>query len=459
MTDIGSPRRLSSGEAGVLGALATAVLGYSFLQTSMVTAGAAIQREIGTSVTLIGLAVVGAPLLAGSVCTPLLGVLGDRYGKRRVLIWVLGVYLLSSLVAIPVRSIEPLIAVRAIQGIGLAVLPLGFGLVRETMPDRARLGTGLLSGSLGFAGGISLVAGGLIADRLSWPWLFEFGSVIIALSLLLVLLFVPDTPGVRSGRLDVRGAAVLAGGLIGVLLAITWGPTKGWQSGSVLGFAAVGLVLLAWFPGLQRRTSQPLIDPALLGGGAMPVTHLAAFLLGSAQFVFYILVPQFALADGSYGFAASVTTAGLIVLPGSLIMLLGGTVAGMSRSTWAALSLGFGLMAAGGVALALLHNTVTEVVLTYVVVCLGIGMVGAALPLAIGNVAPPDRLATANGVNAVARTVGGSVGGQLAAAMLAATQPVAAVPPMEAGFIHGFVLAAVLAGVGFLAVQLRDRCL
>ena len=460
-------------DAAVITAIGAVVLCYGLTQTMLVPTTGVFQHAFGASPGVIAWAVLTAPLLSGAVLTPLLGRLGDQCGKRRVLVGVLVVYLLSNLAAIGAWQIGVLIALRAVHGISLAVVPLGYGVLREALPrHRVGFALGLTSGLMGGTSGAALVLSGLIVDHVSWRWLFVVGSALIAVALTLVLRFVPVSPRSRQGRPDVAGAVVLALGLLGVLLGLTEGPRFGWSSPTVLGLFLLGAGCLTGFVVLARLTTAPLLDVGLLTRPAVLVANFGAFVLGVTQFVFYVLLPKLAeLPTGlppalahriDYGFGASVTVAGLILLPGTLVMLPASSSAGrVARRLGprgfgqrAPLALGLAGAGFGAATLAPAHDRPGPVVLLFVVFSLGSGLATGALPKIVNDAVTADETATANGVNVVARIVGGAVGSQLAAAVVSSFPLHGTHLPAAAGFTAAFWVSAGTATVGALITLL-----
>jgi MFS family permease len=159
-------------------------------------------------------------------------------------------------------NLGALVGFRAVQGISLAVLPLGFGILREAVAaDRVALGLGVVSGVLGAGAGIGLVAGGLIVDHGSWRWLFALGAATAVGALGLVARHVPESM-VRSVRqLDLAGSGVLALALTALLLALTVGPDLGWTAPTTLGLLVVSLAALVALPVVERRAHRSVARP------------------------------------------------------------------------------------------------------------------------------------------------------------------------------------------------------
>lgn len=430
---------------GAMTALALGVLSYGLMQTMLVPAIGIIQHGLHTNSTAATWAVMSAPLLTSAILTPVASRLGDRFGRRRTLLWVLAVYLAATLLALAAPNIAVLIAARAGQGISLAALPLAFGSVPSILPPgRVHAGLGLLSGLVSGAAGVALVCGGLIVDHASWRWLFVVGAVVITSALLLTYRCVPTDEPRNPGGADLLGTVLLACGLAGILLALTVGPTSGWISLPVLVLFPGGIALLAAFGGVERRVRHPLIEMDLVLHRPVGVVHFAAFVLGTMQFLYYVLVPRLTESPTvAGGFADSVTAAGLVMLPATLVILPAGAVAGRiiaRRGPRLPLTVGLLVTAAGTALLALAHSQLWHLSVCALPIGLGTGLVMAALPARIHRAVAPTRGATANGINTVARTIGGAVGSQLGAAVVADS--------LGTGFPRAFWIATVIGTVG-----------
>ena len=218
-----------------LGVLVISALAYALSQTLVAPALPAIQHELSTSTTTVTY-VLTAYLLSASVATPIVGRLGDMFGKERMLVVTLIAFGLGSLIAALSHSIGILIAGRVIQGVGGAVFPLAFGIIRDEFPpERVATGIGLISATFGIGGGAGLVLSGVIVDNLSYEWLFWLGVFATAVAVVATHLFVPESPVKSPAKIDWVGAAGLAIGLSCVLLAVSEGNRWGWGSGACSG--------------------------------------------------------------------------------------------------------------------------------------------------------------------------------------------------------------------------------
>jgi EmrB/QacA subfamily drug resistance transporter len=444
-----------------LGILSLAGVAFALQQTMVIPALPTLQREFDTTTTWITW-VLTVFLLVASVATPVLGKLGDQYGKERILVVCLALFLAGSIVAAFAWSIWVLIAARAIQGAGGAVFPLSFGIIRDEFPpERVGVGIGLVSAMFGVGGGFGIVLSGLIVDNFSWRWLFIVGAVGIAIALVLVHKFVPESPIKTPSRVDFIGASLLAGGLVALLIALTEGENWGWMSDRTLGLFAVATLLLLSWGWAELRVAEPMVDMRMLAQREVLFTNLTAIVAGFAMFGSFVLVPNFVemphdlpnalhgLVD--YGFDASATEAGLFLLPSSITLLFAGPLAGLLGRRWGSkwpLAIGLVLVGASAGSLALWHDEPWQVLLAMPVLGVGIGFAFASMATLITEAVRPTETGVATGMNTVMRTVGGVVGGQVGAALLAAHTIGRTEVPSVDGFVIAFGISAVAALIG-----------
>ena len=270
-------------------------------------------------------------LLAAAVATPIAGRLGDMLGKRRLFVASLLVFAAGNAVAALGDTLEVVVAGRVLQGIGGGIIPLAISIIRDEFPaERVPGSIGLISAIFGIGGGLGLVLGGVVTDALSYHWIFWMGAVVAALAALAAQLFVPESPVRTPGRVDVRGAALLAAGLVPPLFAISRANEWGWGSARTLGLIAAGVAVLAVFVAVERRTAEPLADVRALSAPPVLMTNITTLLVGFGMFGSFMLIPQLAETPpaSGYGFGLDATGAGLLLLPGSLVMLFAGPVSG-----------------------------------------------------------------------------------------------------------------------------------
>jgi EmrB/QacA subfamily drug resistance transporter len=438
-----------------LAALTVAGIAFALQQTMIIPALPELQRDLDTTTAWATWLLTGF-LLVASVATPILGKLGDQYGKERLLVISLGVFFAGSVAAIFAPNIAALIVCRSIQGVGSAVFPLSFSIIKDEFPpEKVGFAVGVVSSVFGVGGGVGLVLSGVIVDNLSWRWLFVVGAAGIAVALVLVHRFVPESPIKTPSRVDVPGAVLLSLGLIALLLALTEGESWGWTSAPILGLFALSVVTFVVWGIVEMRVPEPMVDMRMLAHRVVLLTNITAFIVGFAMFGAFVLVPNFVqtpsgLPDSlaglvDYGFGASATEAGFYLVPSALAGFVLGPLAGSIARRYGAkwpLVIGMALTTLGIASLAVLHDRPAQIVLGMILLGGGAPLAFAAMAMLIVSSVRPTETGVATGVNTVMRTVGGVVGGQLGAAMLTADTIAGTEIPAESAFTTAFSVAA-----------------
>src|SRR6266581_2987572 len=287
-----------------LAILTLAGTAFALQQTMVIPALPALQRDLHTTTTWVTW-LLTVFLLVASVATPVLGKLGDQYGKERLLVLALAIFLLGCIGAAAAWNIWSLIAFRAVQGAGGAIFPLSFGIIRDEFPrEKLGLGIGLISAVFGVGGGFGTVLSGLIVDYASWSWRFIAGAMPIAAAVVLVHRFVPESPIKTPSSVDLVGASLLSVGLIAMLLGLTEGESWGWTSGRIASLAVVAAVFLVAWGFAELTVAEPMVDMRMLAHRPVLFTNLTAIIAGFAMFGSFVLVPNF--VETPHGLTASV---------------------------------------------------------------------------------------------------------------------------------------------------------
>ncbi|MFD9003661.1 MFS transporter [Streptomyces sp. NPDC059582] len=406
--------------------------------------------------------VVTITLLTGAIVTPVSGRLGDLFGKRRVLLVTLAVTIVGAVISALTSSLWPMVIGRGLQGSVIGVIPLAFGLFRDALPPR-RIGGAitLLSATLGLGAAVGIPLAGLIVEHFEWNVLFWGAAGLGLLCTLLIVLVVPESPQRAEGRFDVVGAVGLTAGLIGLLLPIVNGGQWGWGSTRTLGLGAAAVVVLLGWGWHQLRTASPLVD--LRGSARRPVlmANLATVSVGFAMFTMLFAFPQVLQAPTAtgYGFGQSLVRSGLAVAPNGVVALLLTPVAARLITRYGARSsmlLGAVVVAAGYVFVALRMESIAVFVIASGVIGAGAGISAAATTKLITDSAPVTDTASANGVNALMRSVGSAASTAVLPVILAhATITVGpATLPSADGFRTTFYVGAAAAIVALVLTAL-----
>jgi EmrB/QacA subfamily drug resistance transporter len=450
-----------------LGILTLAGTAYALQQTMVIPALPALQRDLHTTTTWVTW-VLTALLLVASVSTPVLGKLGDQYGKERLLVISLALFFVGCVGAAAAWNVWALIFFRAFQGLGAAVFPLSFGIIRDEFPrEKVGVGIGLISAVFGVGGGFGIVLSGVIVDNLSWRWLFIVGAIPVAIATVAVYRFVPESPIKTASRVDFVGATLLSIGLVCLLLALTEGESWGWTSARVSGLFAGAAVFLALWVLAELRVPEPMVDMHVFVQRQVLFTNICALITGFAMFGTFVLIPNFVetprglAADTAqlvgYGFNATATKAGLYLLPSSVTLLFAGPAAGViGRRIGSKWPLAAGMLLSGisAVMLAFWNTETWQILLALAVLGIGVGFAFAAMATLITEAVRPTETGIATGMNTVMRTVGGVIGGEVGAAILTAHLiPTTNVPSLR-GYEVAFTIAGAAAFVGVIAAVL-----
>lgn len=387
-------------------------------------------------------------LLVGAVATPVVGRLGDGSHRRAVILVVLGLVTVGGALAALPLGLQWLIAGRGLQGFGLGLTPVAIATARDALTGaRSRSTVAALSVTVVAGVGLGYPTAGLIAQLGGVHAAFWTGAGISLLALLAAALVLPPSPQTEPRRLDVVGAVLLGAGLGALLLALGEAETWGWRSPVlwVLTGAAV-VVLVAWLV-WESRTPWPLVDLRLARGRVAGSAHVAALLVGLANYLLLASIPILAQAPAAEGagFGTSIVVAGLILLPFSLASVLAGRVARAfaDRPSARLVLPAAALVQSGAFVLFLVaRGELWQLFVLMAVAGFGVGAAFAAFPALIISAVPPQETGSAMSLNQVLRYVGFAVGSALTATVLAA----ATGPGAEAPSARGY---GTIAAIGF----------
>jgi MFS family permease len=404
--------------------LASAGITVALMQTLVIPLVPELPKLLHASAAETAWAIT-ATLLAAAVATPIMGRLGDMYGKRRMLLVSVGMLVAGSIVAALSSSLTPMIVGRALQGLASGVIPLGISIMRDELPSE-KLGsaTAQMSASLGVGGALGLPAAALLAENFTWHTLFWVSAALGVIVFVLVVRFVPESAVRSGGRFDLLGGAGLSVGLISLLLAISQGGSWGWGSGRVLGLFALAIVTLLVWGWWERRTSEPLVDLRTTARPQVLLTNLASMVFGFAMFAMSLVLPQLLQMPKATGFGLgqSMLTAGLVMGPSGLIMLVAAPISAKiskTRGPKVTLMLGAVVVAAGYGVGSVLMGSVWELVLVSLLIGAGIGLAYGSMPSLIMAAVPVSETAAANSFNTLMRSIGTSVSSAVAGVILA----------------------------------------
>jgi EmrB/QacA subfamily drug resistance transporter len=437
--------------------LAVSVASYTLMQSLTIPVLAELEAEFDTDQNTVTWLLTGY-LLSASIFTPIMGRLGDAYGKQRLLVISLAALAVGSLGAALAPSIGLLIAARVVQGVGGGVLPLAFGIIRDEFP-REKIGgaVSIVSSLLAVGFGAGIVLAGPLSSGLGFRWLFWLPFIVTAVAAVVAAVVVPESPVRTPGRIAILPAVLLSAWLVALLLALSQAPDWGWGDAKTVGLLVAAAVLAVAWIRVELVVDVPLIDMKMMRLPGVWTTNLVALLLGVGMYASFGFIPQFNQTPSAngYGFGSTITESGLILLPSAVMTFFTGLVAApIARRVGpkTVVVAGSFVGAVGMFMMAGWHDEPWQVAISNAVVGTGIGFAFACLAGLIVAAVTPEQTGVASGMNANIRTIGGSVGTAVMASIVTAHFLPSGLPK-EIGYTAGFVvlggalLAAAIAGL------------
>jgi MFS family permease len=405
-----------------------------------------------------------ATLVVGAISAPIMGRLGDGPHRRQAMIGGLAAVTLGGVIAALASSMVLLVAGRALQGIGLGLVPLTMAAARDHLPrERVHPTIALLSVAVAAGVGVGYPISGGIADLWGLSAAFWFGVVVSGLALLCVVAVVPSSAHRVGARLDVPGILLLTAGLVALLLAIADGQGWGWSSAAVLALLAGAVVALTAWVVQQLHARAPLVELRLLRHPAVLTGDACAVVLGVAMYMYLSGVTEYVQAPSStgYGLSASVVVAGLCLVPLSIASFAASRALPWLTKTVGVrslLPLGSLTVAASGAFFALFHTSLWQAFVMMALLGVGIGSTSAAIPGLIVRAVPDSETGSAMGFYQVVRYIGFSLGSALTASILASHTRSGQHLPSEGGYTLVFWIGVVIClGAAILAWVLPAR--
>jgi len=450
------------GRTAVRTLVITSVAGFMASLDNLVvtTALPSIREELGGGLSDLEWT-VSAYTLTFAVLLMLGAALGDRFGRRRLFLFGLGVFTLGSAGAALAPDIGTLILSRAVQGGGAAVMmPLTLTLLTAAVPAPKRgMAFGIWSGVNGLAVATGPLIGGTLTEHLSWQWIFWVNVPVGLLLLPLARYGLAESRGVNP-TLDVPGTALVSGGLFGLVLGLIRGNPDGWTSGTVLTALIAGGVLLVAFVLYELKFAPaPMLPMRLFRSRAFAAVNAASLLMFLGMFGSIFLISQYLQGIGGY----SPQEAGVRMLPWTAMPLIVAPIAGALSDRIGGRPIvvtGLALQAVGlaWFALSVNHDATYASQIPILVIC-GIGMSLYFAPtasLVMASVRPQEQ-GIASGANNAMREVGGALGIAVLSAVFSAQGGYGSAELFTDGLVPAVYVGAAAVAVAAVAAALIPR--
>ena len=418
----------------------------------VVTALPAIQRDLHANLSLLEWTINAFTLaFAAGIITA--AALGDRVGRRRIFAIGLGLFTLTSAACALAPTTGLLIAARAVQGLGAAmVMPVSLTILASAFPPERR---GAIVGIYGGIGGLAIASGplvgGAITEGLDWHWIFWVNVPIGVVATLLARLQLAESRG-PSTRLDLSAAALMSGGAIAIVWGLIRAGEVGWGKGQVVASLIVGALLIVGFLAWERRATHPMLPLRLFANRGFAAANVTAFLMaGAISAAAFLIAQYFQLALGYSPLAT-----GLRLLPWTATPLLVAPLAGLLSDRIGArpvLVVGMLLQGVGLAWIALFAATGATAsyagfVVPLIVAGVGISMALPIAATAVVSAVSPHDMGKASGVNSTLQRFGGAFAIAVAAAVFTANGHLGTAASFTSGFRPALAVVAALSALG-----------
>jgi MFS family permease len=404
-------------------ALTATVLLVSYVETMILPGVPIIQKDLSTTATIASW-ITSIVLLVGAIVSPLFGKFGDLYGKKKIIIITLAFYTAGVAIAGFSTSIYFLLFARAIQGVGVAMIPLALALLTDVFPkEQLAAAQGTIAGSAAISMALGLVLGSYVVQDFGWQMAFHSAAILSVILLVIVVAVLKrDTVGSTHAEVDYRGAFVFALGIALILLYFTEGSTLGWLSAEVLAFLISGLALTVLFFVLESKVAEPLIQLRLLRVRNVLIANLITIVTGVVNFLAFFAFIYYAESPMPFGLGFDALTTGLTLAPATVVMFIVGIIAGRIVSKTGPKRILFtgATVSILGFVLFEVNRAMPIAVMVDIMVAFA-GIVALVVPVVnmISVSLPKESISVGQGLNATLNQIGGAIGPVLTTTIIA----------------------------------------
>lgn len=418
----------------ILIAMCTALIAVIASMSGLNVAQQAIAVDLGASQNEV-LWIINAYTVALAALLMPVGAIGDRWGRRPVLLTGLLVFGLATLAAALAPTTAFMIVARVIAGMGAAmIMPVTLSVLTSSFPPEERAqAIGIWAGFAGSGGIIGLFVSSFMVDVVTWRWSFALPVALIAVAVVLAVRTVPNSREDSEHPFDTAGSLLSALAIGGLVLGIHEGPEQGWTATITVAALAVGVVALLAFVVFERRHADPLLDISVFRDRGLASGSLTLLIVFGVMFgIFLVLFPYFQAVIGWSALRSAVA-----LLPMAVIMMPMSTLAPRVAQRFgsrATMSAGVAIFATGLVTLALrasVEGGYMSVLPGLVIIGFGMGLTMTPATAAITETLPAEKQGVASALNDTSREVGGAVGVALLGSILSAGYADAVEPALE----------------------------
>lgn len=370
-------------------------------------------------------------LIAGAIMTPISGKLSDIYGKKKVLLIIMVIYAAGVSAGGFTTNIYSMLLVRLVQGIGMSMFPIAFGIIRDQFPrSKIAIGQGIITSMFAAGAVIGLVAGGHLIQNFGWQSTFFSIIPIVLLLLVIIKKFIhvdevqnssinskDKLNGKFRNKIDIPGAIALAISVTSFLLALTFMENNASSFYLIIELVAIAIVSLVLFVIIEKKAKAPLIDFKVLLHKSIFPANIMVMIVGLSMFMVFQTIPVLVRSPVPLGFGEDPLTTANVQLPFALVLLIFGPTSGFIISKLGSIKpiiAGSIIGAAGFCSLFLFHSTESLVAANLAILSTGLSLTNVGAMNIVMLATPKQSSGVSLGMSTLIRIIGSSIGPTIA---------------------------------------------
>ena len=385
--------------------------------------------------------ILTAYIISGTVSAAIFGKIADVVGKKKIFLLLGITYTIAISFGGFASTLDELIAIRAVQGLGFGMIPIAFAIINDVVPrERLALAQGIMSATFAIGSGIGLVLGAYITETLGWQYDFHTAIPVAVILLVLTYVFLKDYSHTHREKIDYAGVALLGIPLVTFIFALSEGQKYGWTSKLIISLFIFSLIMFSVFTYFESHYKYAFINMKLLRVRNVILANIIGLFAMSAMYFLFFTVPKLLQDPAPAGFGKTVFDSGLILFPATVMNMIFAPVAARvirKKGPKPALLIGLTVDFIGFVLLFSFRSSIPEILFDTIFVGAGISMMLVGIINVLLTSTPREHAGEATGINTVFRDIGMS----LAPAVGGALETMYTVPVVVAhADVHGAIV-------------------
>ncbi len=357
--------------------------------------------------------ILTAYIISGTVSAAIFGKVADVMGKKKIFLILGIIYTIALSFGGFARTLDELIAIRAVQGLGFGMIPIAFAIINDIVPrERLALAQGIMSATFAIGSGIGLVLGAYITETLGWQWDFHTAIPVAVILFVLIFLFQKDYSKTHKEKIDYIGVALLGIPLVTFIFALSEGQKYGWTSTLIISLFVFSIIMFIIFTYFESHYKYAFINMKLLKIRNVILANIIGLFAMAAMYFLFFTVPTLLQDPSPAGFGKTVLDSGLILFPATVMNMVFAPVAAKiikKRSPKLSILIGLSVDFIGFVLLDLFRATIPEILFDTVFVGAGISLMLVGIINVLLTSTPREHAGEATGINTVFRDIGMSI--------------------------------------------------